>query len=271
MARKTKTKRKKVLHYRKPRRGVARKYNRQEPIGIGYNYSGFNLLHQANRLTHLADQAEQLKKFTGKPEELKAARARQDNQNKQLRDRQDELQSVVDRQNDTQTGLYNRQNKELRDFQDYVHQRIEPDLHQRFKEQQKEFESKYKKQSDAHKERVDTLTAKVDSLENKGIEDQAGRFLAATKGFDVGASAEKRHGKFKEEFERNRPALDVAASAAMESRDKVATPGSSRATSAPPDTPAVPSLMPPVYAKTPTVSGAVSKPDSPPLKQPNFD
>eukprot|EP01051_Picozoa_sp_SAG22_P020193 SAG22_NODE_3986_length_1436_cov_3.631264_1_plen_270_part_00 len=269
MARKTKTKRKKVLHYRKPRRGVARKYNRQEPIGIGYNYSGFNLLHQANRLTHLADQAEQFKKFTGKPEELKAARARQDNQNKQLRDRQDELQSVVDRQNDTQTGLYNRQNKDLRDFQDYVHQRIEPDLHRRFEEQQKEFESKYKKQSDAHKERVDTLTAKVDSLENKGIQDQAQRFLAKTEA-DVGASAEKRHGKFKKEFERNRPAFDVGASSAMKSRDNLATPGSASATSAPPATPPDPSLMPPVYPKTPTLSGAVSAPDSPPPPQPNF-
>eukprot|EP01051_Picozoa_sp_SAG22_P016370 SAG22_NODE_2300_length_2739_cov_2.636364_1_plen_142_part_00 len=136
-----KTKRKRVKHYRKPRRGVSRKYNRQEPIGIGYNYSGFNLLHQANRLTHLANEAEQFKKFTGKPEELKAARARQENQNKQLQDRQDELQSVVDRQNDTQTGLYNRQKKELREFRLIQ----DSDLQRRFKDQHEEFELKYRR------------------------------------------------------------------------------------------------------------------------------
>eukprot|EP01051_Picozoa_sp_SAG22_P005874 SAG22_NODE_363_length_11694_cov_40.815783_13_plen_68_part_00 len=53
-----KTKRKRVKHYRKPKRGVSRKYNRQEPIGIGYNYTGFNLLHQTNQLAHLANQAD---------------------------------------------------------------------------------------------------------------------------------------------------------------------------------------------------------------------
>ena len=68
--------------------------------------------------------------------ELKAARARQDNQNKQLRDRQDELQAVVDRQSDTQTGLYNKQKKALREFQDYVHSDLHSDLQQRFKDQQ---------------------------------------------------------------------------------------------------------------------------------------
>eukprot|EP01051_Picozoa_sp_SAG22_P024520 SAG22_NODE_6837_length_805_cov_2.988669_1_plen_104_part_10 len=75
---------------------------------------------------------------------------------------------MVDRQNDTQTGLYNKQKKELREFRDYVHSDLHSDLQRRFKDQQQEFESKYKRQADAHKDRVDALSAKVDSLEGKG-------------------------------------------------------------------------------------------------------
>eukprot|EP01046_Picozoa_sp_COSAG06_P085027 COSAG06_NODE_31767_length_516_cov_0.479616_2_plen_89_part_00 len=71
---KTKTKRKKVApHYRKPARGVRRKYNRNEPWFLGQDYTNtFTQLHQINKYNHAVNDMEQFKKYTGRENELKA-------------------------------------------------------------------------------------------------------------------------------------------------------------------------------------------------------
>eukprot|EP01051_Picozoa_sp_SAG22_P011719 SAG22_NODE_1153_length_5347_cov_16.898819_3_plen_212_part_01 len=90
-----KTKRKKVVpRYRKPKRGVSRKYNRNEPWFLGRDYSNtFTQLHQINKYNHAVNDMEQFKKYTGRENELKALIGKQ-------KDSQDDLYQRVQQHTD---------------------------------------------------------------------------------------------------------------------------------------------------------------------------